>query len=353
MSRTLLITGGAGFIGSALVRSLILAGEDQIVNLDCLTYAASPDALASVADSPRYVHEQVDVADGAAVRGVFERHRPDALLHLAAESHVDRSIDAPGVFLRTNVMGTFRLLREARRHMERLGDAARERFRFVHVSTDEVYGDLGDAGGEFTPDSPYAPSSPYAASKASSDHLARSWARTYGLPVIVTNCSNNYGPFQFPEKFIPRMITSALEGEHLPVYGNGCQVRDWLHVADHVQALRLVLERGRPGATYLVGGRSPLENREVVGRICTLLDELRPLPDGDSYATRVRHVADRPGHDRRYAIDPSLIEEELGWRAEHTFEDGLRHTLVWYLGHETWWRELRERAYGGGRLGLG
>lgn len=353
MSRTILVTGGAGFIGSALVRSLIRDGDDRVVNVDCLTYAASPEALEDVATSPRYRHEEVDVADRAAIRDVFDRHRPDVVLHLAAESHVDRSIDAPGDFVRTNVTGTFRLLQEARRHRDELEPARRERFRFVHVSTDEVYGDLGDDGGEFTPDSPYAPSSPYAATKAAADHLARAWTRTYGLPVIVTNCSNNYGPYQFPEKFIPHMIISALEDRRLPVYGDGRQVRDWLHVDDHVRALRLALDRGVPGSTYLVGGRAPLQNREVVARICELLDEMRPRVDGASHSDRVRYVEDRPGHDRRYAIDPARTERELGWHAEFDFDEGLRRTIRWYIRHEPWWRRIRGDVYAGDRLGLG
>lgn len=353
MSRTLLVTGGSGFIGSALVRSLIRDGEDRVVNVDCLTYAASPGALEDVSSSPRYQHEEVDVADGDALRDVFERHRPDAVLHLAAESHVDRSIDAPHAFVRTNVTGTFHLLQEARRHLDNLDPARRDRFRFVHVSTDEVYGDLGDGDGEFTPASPYAPSSPYAATKAAADHLARAWTRTYGLPVIVTNCSNNYGPYQFPEKFIPHMVISALEDRPLPVYGDGRQVRDWLYVEDHVRALRLALDRGAPGSTYLVGGRAPLENREVVARVCELLDELRPRHNGVSHSDRVRYVEDRPGHDRRYAIDPSATERELGWEAELDFDEGLRRTIEWYLGHEDWWRRIRGETYGGERLGLG
>lgn len=352
MSRRLLVTGGAGFIGSALVRSLVEHGDD-VVNVDCLTYAASPGALADVAESASYVHEKVDIADGAALREVFERHRPDGVLHLAAESHVDRSIDAPHVFVRTNVVGTFQLLQEARRFVERLDPPRRERFRFVHVSTDEVYGDLGDGDGVFSPDSPYAPSSPYAATKAAADHLARAWMRTFDLPVIVTNCSNNYGPYQFPEKFIPHMIISALENRTLPVYGDGRQVRDWLYVEDHVRALRLALDRGKPGSTYLIGGRSPLQNREVVAHICELLDELRPRPNGSSHADHVQFVDDRPGHDRRYAIDPEATEQELGWRPEHSFDSGLRRTIEWYLRHEPWWRRIRDASYGGERLGLG
>jgi dTDP-glucose 4,6-dehydratase len=335
------------------VRRLLRESDDHVVNLDCFTYAASPGALEDAAASSNYTLEVVDVADIVAVRRVFERHRPAVVYHLAAESHVDRSLDDPAVFVRSNVRGTFSLLQEARRHSEALDDSEREGFRFVHVSTDEVYGDLGDDGGAFTRESPYAPSSPYAASKAAADHLARAWYRSYGLPVIVTNCSNNYGPYQFPEKFIPHMIISALEGDTLPVYGDGRQVRDWIHVEDHVAALERVAERGRPGQTYLIGGNSPLPNRHVVERICALLDEARPLPGGESYTRRIRSVADRPGHDRRYAIDPAATEAELDWRPRESFESGLRRTIDWYLDNEAWWHELRSAGYERRRLGLG
>jgi dTDP-glucose 4,6-dehydratase len=351
MNDTIIVTGGAGFIGSAVVRHLIAHTESRVVVLDALTYAGNLDSIAEAAGSPRYVFEHVDIRDAAAVRRVIAEHRPRAILHLAAESHVDRSIDGPAAFIETNVVGTFNLLEAARDHWRALDPADRDRFRFHHVSTDEVYGSLGETG-YFTETTPYAPNSPYAASKAASDHLARSWHHTYGLPVLVTNCSNNYGPFQFPEKFIPHMILCALEGKPLPVYGDGGNVRDWLYVEDHVRALLAVLERAAPGEVYNIGGRNERRNIDVVSRICDLLDELRPRADGRSYREQITFVEDRPGHDRRYAIDASKIERDLGWRPEETFESGLRRTVEWYLDHEEWWSRIRSGAYRGERLGV-
>jgi dTDP-glucose 4,6-dehydratase len=338
-----LVTGGAGFIGSAVVRHLVADLGRAVVNLDRLTYAGSLDSVAAVADRPGYAFERVDICDRDAVREVFARYGPAAVLHLAAESHVDRSIDGPDDFVRTNVLGTFTLLEEARRHWQSLDGPGRDGFRFVHVSTDEVYGALG-AEGRFHESSPYDPSSPYSATKAGADHLARAWHRTYGLPTIVTNCSNNYGPFQFPEKLVPVMILNALEGTPLPVYGRGENVRDWLHVEDHAAALALALERGRPGATYLIGARAERRNLDLVEAICDLVDEV--AADGRPGARRdlITFVQDRPGHDFRYAIDPSRAEVELGWRPRVGFEDGLRDTVRWYLENGEWCRQMRGRV---------
>ncbi|HUG40832.1 MAG TPA: dTDP-glucose 4,6-dehydratase [Longimicrobiales bacterium] len=348
---TILVTGGAGFIGSAVVRKLIGETPHTAVVADALTYAANLDSLRPVADDPRYVFERADIRDRDAVRRLFATHRPDIVLHLAAESHVDRSIDAPGDFILTNVVGTYVLLEEARRHWNALEGAAREAFRFVHVSTDEVFGSLGESG-RFREDSPYDPSSPYSASKAGSDHLVRAWHRTYGVPALVTNCSNNYGPCQFPEKLIPLMILNALEGKELPVYGAGDQVRDWLHVDDHAAALIAVAGAGVPGRTYLVGGHGERRNLEVVERICDLVDELAGPRDEGPRRDLIRFVTDRPGHDRRYAIDPARTEAELGWRPARDFEDGLRETVAWYLENRWWWERVRSGAYRGERLGL-
>ena len=358
---TLLVTGGAGFIGSALVRRLVATTDHRVVTVDKLTYAGNLDSLAPVAGDPRHVVERVDIVDGAAVRALFERHRPAGVLHLAAESHVDRSIDGPGDFIRTNVVGTFTLLEEARRHWLALEGAEREAFRFLHVSTDEVFGSLGDSG-HFTEETPYAPNSPYSASKAGSDHLVRAWHHTYGLPVVTTNCSNNYGPYQFPEKLVPLMILNALEGKPLPVYGRGDNVRDWLFVDDHAEALALAFARGVPGETYCIGGHNERTNLDVVRAICATVDELAPDPAGPRERL-VTFVQDRPGHDHRYAIDASKIERELGWRPRHTFEAGLRETVRWYLDNRTWWERVRSGAYradadgdgagyGGERLGV-
>lgn len=348
---TLLVTGGAGFIGSALVRHVIAHTGDTVVNVDKLTYAGNLESLGEAREHPRHHFAQVDICDREAVRALFERHEPDLVIHLAAESHVDRSIDGPAAFVETNLVGTFCLLEEARRHWGGLDADARARFRFVHVSTDEVFGSLG-AEGYFTEATAYDPSSPYAASKAGSDHLARAWHRTYGLPVVVTNCSNNYGPYQFPEKLIPLMIQKALAGAPLPVYGRGENVRDWLFVEDHVRAILLAAARGRPGATYAIGGHNERRNLEVVRTLCALLDELAPSPAGP-YERLVSFVADRPGHDLRYAIDASRIRDELGWMPSETFESGLRRTVAWYLAHADWVARVTSGAYRGERLGVG
>jgi dTDP-glucose 4,6-dehydratase len=337
-----LVTGGAGFIGSAVIRHLVGERDRAVVNVDKLTYAASLESLAAVADAPGYAFERVDICDGAGLRDVFERHAPGGVLHLAAESHVDRSIDGPDDFVRTNVLGTFTLLEESRRHWQRLDGASRDAFRFVQVSTDEVYGSLGPDG-LFDETSPYDPSSPYSATKAGADHLARAWHRTYGLPAMVTNCSNNFGPFQFPEKLIPVMILAALEGAPLPVYARGENVRDWLHVEDHARALVDVLDRGRVGATYLIGARAERRNIDVVRAICDLVDELAGDGRPGSRRELIAFVDDRPGHDFRYAIDPGRTETELGWRPARPFEAALRDTVRWYLNHEDWWRAIRSR----------
>jgi dTDP-glucose 4,6-dehydratase len=348
----LLVTGGAGFIGSALVRRLIRESIHEPVVVDKLTYAANLDSLAPVAEDPRFHFERADICDADAMRRVFDVHAPDAVLHLAAESHVDRSIDGPGEFIQTNLVGTFRLLEEARRHWLALPPDRRAAFRFVHVSTDEVFGSLGDDG-YFTESTPYSPNSPYSASKAGSDHLARAWMHTYGLPVIVTNCSNNYGPYQFPEKLIPLMILNALEGRELPVYGRGENVRDWLFVDDHAEALITVLERGTAGDTYAFGGRNELRNIDVVNAICRIVDELAPKPAIGPRDALIRFVQDRPGHDQRYAIDASRARTELGWNPRRGFESGLRATVAWYLENREWWERVRSGAYRGERLGLG
>ncbi len=350
---TLLVTGGAGFIGSALVRHLIAETDWTVVNLDKLTYAGNLDSLPGLLDHPRHRFEQADICDRRAVERIFREHRPDAVIHLAAESHVDRSIDGPLDFIHTNLVGTAVLLEAARAYWNELEGAARERFRFHHVSTDEVYGDLGDEG-LFTEQTPYQPSSPYSASKAGSDHLVRAWHRTYGLPVLVTNCSNNYGPYQFPEKLIPLMILNARAGKPLPVYGAGDQVRDWLYVDDHVRALLRVLQAGRVGETYNIGGHNEKTNLEVVQTLCRLLEEQAPdhPPGVARYADLITHVTDRPGHDRRYAIDAGKIERELGWRPEETFDSGLARTVRWYLDHPEWCRRVLDGSYRGERLGV-
>jgi dTDP-glucose 4,6-dehydratase len=345
---TVLVTGGAGFIGSALVRYLIAHTEHTVVNVDALTYAGNLDSLASVAGHPRYRFEHVDITDAAALRRVFDAHAPDAVMHLAAESHVDRSIDGPGAFVHTNLVGTYLLLQEALRAWRDATGTRRERFRFLHVSTDEVFGSLGDEGA-FTEDTPYDPRSPYSATKAGSDHLARAWHHTYGLPVLVTNCSNNYGPYQFPEKLIPLMILKGLAGEPLPVYGTGANVRDWLYVDDHARALVRVLEQGRVGRSYNIGGATELRNLDVVHAICELLDARAPL--ARPRREQVTFVADRPGHDHRYAMDIRRIGAELGWRPSETFATGLAATVDWYLANRPWWERIRSGAYRGERLG--
>ncbi len=343
-----LVTGGAGFIGSAVCRLLVGATGDRVVNLDKLTYAANLASVAPVSDSEAYAFVQADVADLDAVRAVFAEHRPDAVLHLAAESHVDRSITGAGPFVTTNVVGTYAMLQAALEHWRGLEGESRDAFRFVHVSTDEVYGSLGSTG-LFTEETAYDPRSPYSASKAASDHLALAWFHTYGLPVVVSNCSNNYGPYHFPEKLIPLVILNALEGRPLPVYGDGSNVRDWLFVEDHARALRLILQRGRVGQKYNVGGRNERTNLQVVQAICDLVDELAPREG--SRRELITFVTDRPGHDARYAIDATKLETELGWRAEEDFDTGLRKTVRWYLDRRDWWEPLRAR-YDGQRLGL-
>ena len=342
----ILVTGGAGFIGSAVVRLAVARGH-AVVNLDALTYAACLDNVSAVAGSPLYAFEHADIRDRAALDRVFARHAPDAVMHLAAESHVDRSIDGPGDFIETNITGTYNMLEAARAHW--LGKGRPAGFRFHHVSTDEVFGSLGPTG-KFTEDTPYDPRSPYSASKASSDHLVRAWHETYGLPVVLTNCSNNYGPYHFPEKLIPVAILNALAGKQIPVYGKGENVRDWLYVEDHADALLLALERGMPGRSYNIGGENERRNIDLVRMICAILDEKRPK--GSAYADQIAFVTDRPGHDARYAIDPSRIREELGWRPSVTVEEGLEKTVQWYLDNESWWRALQDRQGVGERLGV-
>ena len=341
----LLVTGGAGFIGSAVVRLAIARGH-EVVNLDALTYAACLENVASVSGSPIYTFEQADIRDLPALEAIFQKHQPDAVMHLAAESHVDRSIDGPQAFIETNVMGTYNMLQAARHYWE--GCGKRKAFRFHHISTDEVFGSLG-ATGQFTEETPYDPRSPYSASKASSDHLVRAWAETYGLPVVLTNCSNNYGPFHFPEKLIPVVILSALAGKPIPIYGKGENVRDWLYVEDHADALLLVLEKGAVGRSYNIGGENERSNLDLVQTICTILDALKPA--SEPYADLIEFVSDRPGHDLRYAIDPTRIREELGWRPSVTVEEGLEKTVRWYLENEEWWQPLLARAGVGERLG--
>lgn len=344
MSRTLLVTGGAGFIGSAWVLSRLAAG-DRIINLDLLTYSGNPENLAEAAGNPAHVFVKGDIGDEGLVKALLETHRPDAVVNFAAETHVDRSILDPDRFVRTNVLGTSVLLRTVRDWWLTLPEERREAFRFLHISTDEVYGSLGPSDAPFTESTPLRPNSPYAASKAAADHFVRAWNETYGLPVLITRCSNNYGPRQFPEKLIPLMILSALEGKPLPVYGTGGNIRDWLHVEDHCEALALVLERGQPGGTWNIGGGSGRTNMEAVGAVCSLLDELRPRADGRSYLEQIRHVEDRAGHDFRYATDFSRITRELGWRPRRRFEEGLAETVRWYLGHPQWVRRVVTGEY--------
>ncbi len=349
----ILITGGAGFIGSALVRHLIVHTGHEVLNLDKLTYAGNLESLHSIASNSRYEFVQADIADTGTVSAVLERFQPDAIMHLAAESHVDRSIDGPAAFIQTNIVGTYALLEATRAWWNTLPDARRAAFRFHHISTDEVYGDLHGADDLFRETTPYAPSSPYSASKAASDHLVRAWHRTYGLPVLVTNCSNNYGPYHFPEKLIPLMILNALAGKPLPVYGNGQQVRDWLFVEDHARALLEVVSRGRVGETYNIGGHNEQKNLNVVHAICALLEELAPQrPAGVArYTDLITYVQDRPGHDLRYAIDASKIERDLGWAPRETFATGLRKTVQWYLDNLEWCRHVQDGSYQGERLG--
>lgn len=353
MSKTILVTGGAGFIGSAVVRHIIENTQDNVVNVDKLTYAGNLESLESVENNPRYAFEQVDICDAKALARVFEHHQPDAVMHLAAESHVDRSIDGPAAFIETNIVGTYTLLEAARAYWNSLNDERKAAFRFHHISTDEVYGDLEGTDDLFTETTPYAPSSPYSASKASSDHLVRAWLRTYGLPTIVTNCSNNYGPFHFPEKLIPLMILNALDGKPLPVYGNGQQIRDWLFVEDHARALYKVVTEGEVGETYNIGGHNEKANIDVVRTICSLLEELVPnKPEGVAkYEDLITYVKDRPGHDVRYAIDAAKIGRELGWKPQETFESGIRKTVEWYLNNKKWWSRVLDGSYNRERLG--
>ena len=346
----ILITGGAGFIGSALIRHLLNHTEHQVLNLDKLTYAGNLESLASVSANPRYRFVQADIADSTAVSKALAEFQPDAIMHLAAESHVDRSIDGPAAFIQTNIVGTYALLEATRCYWMQLEPVRKAAFRFHHISTDEVYGDLHGVDDLFTENTPYAPSSPYSASKAASDHLVRAWQRTYGLPVLLTNCSNNYGPYHFPEKLIPLVILNALDGKPLPVYGNGQQVRDWLYVEDHARALLKVVSEGKVGETYNIGGHNDQKNLHVVESICALLDELAPRQNG-SYNEQISFVSDRPGHDLRYAIDASKIERELGWKPEETFASGLRKTVHWYLNNLDWCRRVQDGSYQRERLG--
>ena len=349
----ILVTGGAGFIGSAVVRHIINDTQDAVINVDKLTYAGNLESLFGVDSSERYVFEQADICDRAAMDRIFAEHQPDAVMHLAAESHVDRSIDGPAAFIETNIVGTYTLLEATRHYWNNLDEARKSAFRFHHISTDEVYGDLEGSDDFFTETTSYSPSSPYSASKASSDHLVRAWLRTYGLPTLVTNCSNNYGPYHFPEKLIPLMILNALDGKSLPVYGNGMQIRDWLFVEDHARALYKVVTEGEVGETYNIGGHNEKANIDVVKTICALLEELVPnKPAGvEHYADLITYVTDRPGHDVRYAIDPSKIGRELGWVPEETFESGIRKTVEWYLHNTEWWSRVLDGSYSMERLG--
>jgi dTDP-glucose 4,6-dehydratase len=348
---TIFVTGGAGFIGSAVVRHLLRDTHARVVNIDKLTYAANPNSLPGAVENLNYSFEKQCICDGAGLRRLFEKYQPDAVMNLAAESHVDRSIDGPGEFIQTNIVGTFTMLQETLRHWRTLSPEKRAQFRFLHISTDEVFGSLGDEG-FFTETTAYAPNSPYSASKASSDHLVRAWRETYELPTLVTNCSNNYGPYHFPEKLIPHMIIKGLAGEPLPVYGDGKNIRDWLYVEDHAKALTLVLERGVVGETYNVGGRNERTNLQVVESICDLLDEIAPGTQG-ARRDLISFVADRPGHDRRYAIDASKLERELGWQALETFESGIAKTARWFCDNRPWWQAILDRGYQQARIGLG
>lgn len=348
----ILVTGGAGFIGSAVVRHLIRETDASVLNVDKLTYAGNLESLVDAAESPRYRFEQLDICDADGMSALFRAWRPDAVMHLAAESHVDRSIDGPDDFLRTNLVGTFNLLQAARAYVESGGSTAADRFRFLHVSTDEVYGDLDGSDELFEETTAYRPSSPYAATKAGSDHLVRAWGRTYGLPILITNCSNNYGPYQFPEKLIPHIILNALSGKQLPVYGDGRQVRDWLFVEDHADALWRVLEAGRIGDTYNIGGCNEQQNIDVVRRICSILESVGTKTAGvDRYERLIEFVPDRPGHDRRYAIDAGKIQRELGWKPRESFESGLEKTVRWYLDNRRWWQRVLDGSYRLDRIG--
>ena len=351
MVMNILVTGGAGFIGSAVIRHLINETEHHVLNVDKLTYAGNLESLISVSDHPRYQFTQTDICDHISLTRLFLEFQPDIVMHLAAESHVDRSIDGPAEFINTNIVGTYTLLEVARKYWQNLSTIKKSRFKFHHISTDEVYGDLEGTTDLFTETTPYLPSSPYSASKASSDHLVRAWHRTYGLPVLVTNCSNNYGPYHFPEKLIPLMILNALDGKPLPVYGNGQQIRDWLFVEDHARALYQVATEGIVGENYNIGGHNEKQNIEVVKTICKILDELKPCPEGKIYESLITFVNDRPGHDLRYAIDASKIERELGWKPQESFETGIRKTVQWYLNNLEWCQRVQDGSYQRERLG--
>jgi dTDP-glucose 4,6-dehydratase len=355
----ILVTGGAGFIGSAVIRHILENTNDEVVNVDKLTYAGNLESLDSVSNNSRYSFEHTDICDGAALEQIFLVHQPDAVMHLAAESHVDRSIDGPAAFIETNIIGTYKLLEAARHYYQNLDLNKKSDFRFHHISTDEVYGDLEGPEDLFTETTAYAPSSPYSASKASSDHLVRAWLRTYGLPIVITNCSNNYGPYHFPEKLIPLVILNALEGKPLPIYGNGQQIRDWLYVEDHARALYLVATQGSIGETYNIGGHNEKANIDVVKTICNLLEELQAENEyskssgvQDGFAGLISYVKDRPGHDIRYAIDASKIERELGWKPKESFESGIRKTVNWYLNNKKWWTHVLDGSYARERIGI-
>jgi dTDP-glucose 4,6-dehydratase len=346
----ILVTGGAGFIGSNLVRQLLEETTHHVINLDKLTYSGNLSSLDGYHNHPRHTFVNADLCDAPTIDKIFKQHQPDAVMHLAAESHVDRSIDGPGEFIQTNIIGTFQMLQSSLGHFRSLSPEKQKAFRFLHVSTDEVYGSLGANNPGFSETTPYSPHSPYSASKASSDHLARAWFDTYGLPVLVTNCSNNYGPYQFPEKLIPVVILKCLRGENIPVYGKGENIRDWLYVDDHCSALRIVLEKGIPGETYNIGGNNEQTNLALVNHICTILDELAPI--AAPYAKNITFVTDRPGHDLRYAIDPTKIRTELGWQPEETFHSGFRKTIQWYLENQSWWQNILDGSYKLERIGL-
>lgn len=348
----ILITGGAGFIGSAVIRHIIKNTDNQVLNVDKLTYAGNLESLIEVENDPKYNFKQIDICDAEAVGQAFDNFHPDLIMHLAAESHVDRSIDGPAEFINTNIVGTYTLLEAARKYWQSLDDSKKATFRFHHISTDEVYGDLEGTTDLFTETTPYAPSSPYSASKASSDHLVRAWYRTYGLPVVITNCSNNYGPYHFPEKLIPLVILNALDGKPLPIYGKGDQIRDWLYVEDHARALFKVVTEGAIGETYNIGGHNEKQNIEVVRTICAILNELKPQSNGQPYESLITFVTDRPGHDVRYAIDATKIKNDLGWTPEETFDTGIRKTVEWYLNNLEWCRRVQDGSYQRERLGV-